>query len=53
MLEQVSKYRGQYVIWEYSNIDKVKLDDIIKYEGRTFIVDKIILKKKAIIVTEI
>jgi hypothetical protein len=41
------------LIRNYKNIDKVVLNDIIKHEGQWYIVDRILVKEKTLIVTEI
>jgi hypothetical protein len=41
------------LIRDYKNIDKVVLNDIIKYKGQWYIVDRILVKEKTLIVTEI
>ncbi len=41
------------LLHNYTNIDKVVLNDIIKYKGQWYIVDRILVKEKILIVTEI
>ena len=41
------------LIYNYKDIDKAVLNDIIKHEGKWFIIDRILKDKKILIVTEI
>lgn len=41
------------LIRNYKDIDKAVLNDIIKYDGRWYIIDRILVKEKILIVTEI
>jgi hypothetical protein len=50
MLESIGKYGNKFILYIST---KKKVGDFIEYDGRTFIIDSILINKKGVVVTEI